>query len=95
MFPLHEEPQNAPTTQQQPQPQQQSQPSPPLLEHDSSQDQPLLINSPSQKARKNKSVTKKIMKTPCDHKFHIPCLKKWLNIKLECPTCRKVIPSLE
>ena len=33
-----------------------------------------------------------IMKTPCGHKFHIPCLINWMNIKLECPSCRKDLP---
>jgi hypothetical protein len=33
------------------------------------------------------------MKTPCNHKFHEVCLRDWLNIKLECPTCRTEIPA--
>ena len=60
-----------------------------------SQEQPLLGNTNNDLRINQKTVTKKIMRTPCDHKFHIPCLKRWLNIKLECPTCRKQIPSLE
>ncbi|CDW79697.1 ring-finger-containing ubiquitin ligase [Stylonychia lemnae] len=35
------------------------------------------------------------MKTPCNHKYHVQCLKKWMEIRLECPSCRQVIPELE
>eukprot|EP00347_Sterkiella_histriomuscorum_P023553 403334199 len=38
---------------------------------------------------------KEYMKTPCNHKFHVPCLKQWMNIRLECPCCRQVIPPLD
>lgn len=62
-----------------------SQPTDPLL---SRNEENLNLNIP-------KTVKVKIMKTPCDHLYHIPCLKKWLEQKLECPTCRKVIPALE
>lgn len=44
---------------------------------------------------KKESVNKKIMVTPCGHKYHIPCLQRWMEIKLECPTCRKEIPLVE
>ena len=30
-----------------------------------------------------------IMQAPCKHQFHIPCLLNWMQIKLECPSCRK------
>ena len=33
------------------------------------------------------------MVTPCDHLFHTPCLATWLQSKLECPTCRLVLPE--
>merc|ERR1719343_831377 len=26
--------------------------------------------------------------TPCDHHFHESCLERWMDIKMECPTCR-------
>lgn len=32
------------------------------------------------------------MLTPCNHKFHKPCLRNWMKYKLECPSCRAVIP---
>jgi hypothetical protein len=31
--------------------------------------------------------------TPCDHKFHPNCLKEWIEIKLECPSCRSSLPA--
>jgi len=33
------------------------------------------------------------MKTPCGHWFHTNCLSDWLEIKLECPTCRTTLPE--
>ncbi|KAM3143475.1 hypothetical protein pb186bvf_004536 [Paramecium bursaria] len=35
----------------------------------------------------------KIMKLPCSnlHVYHEECIKNWLNISVECPTCRKVL----
>ena len=32
------------------------------------------------------------MVTPCAHFFHRSCLESWLAIKLECPTCRGLLP---
>lgn len=37
----------------------------------------------------------KIMKTPCNHSYHGFCLIKWMSHKMECPTCRAKLPSLE
>ena len=31
--------------------------------------------------------------TPCDHIFHTSCLVTWLSQKMECPTCRAVLPE--
>ena len=31
--------------------------------------------------------------TPCGHIYHRECLKDWLDIKLECPSCRAQCPS--
>lgn len=36
-----------------------------------------------------------IMKTPCNHKFHVKCLVGWMSIKVECPTCRASLPILD
>ncbi|XP_051151967.1 transmembrane E3 ubiquitin-protein ligase FLY2 [Andrographis paniculata] len=32
------------------------------------------------------------MVTPCDHFFHSGCLHRWMDIKMECPTCRRPLP---
>ncbi|XP_038901004.1 transmembrane E3 ubiquitin-protein ligase FLY2-like isoform X1 [Benincasa hispida] len=32
------------------------------------------------------------MITPCDHFFHSVCLQRWMDIKMECPTCRRLLP---
>lgn len=34
-----------------------------------------------------------LMVTPCDHVFHTPCLTQWMDVKMECPTCRAVLPT--
>lgn len=36
----------------------------------------------------------KIMVTPCKHRYHAACLIDWMNIKMECPTCRKSLPPI-
>jgi len=32
------------------------------------------------------------MVTPCSHVFHPPCLQRWMEVKMECPTCRAELP---
>ncbi|RXH90428.1 hypothetical protein DVH24_035192 [Malus domestica] len=32
------------------------------------------------------------MVTPCEHCFHSGCLQRWMDIKMECPTCRRSLP---
>ncbi|KAF7822969.1 transmembrane E3 ubiquitin-protein ligase 1-like isoform X1 [Senna tora] len=32
------------------------------------------------------------MVTPCEHFFHSGCLQRWMDIKMECPTCRRPLP---
>ncbi|MED6223002.1 Transmembrane E3 ubiquitin-protein ligase fly2 [Stylosanthes scabra] len=32
------------------------------------------------------------MVTPCDHFFHSGCLQRWMDVKMECPTCRRSLP---
>lgn len=34
------------------------------------------------------------MVTPCDHFFHTGCLQRWMDIKMECPTCRRPLPPM-
>lgn len=35
------------------------------------------------------------MRPPCGHLFHSDCLRNWMRIKLECPTCRSALPVLD
>jgi hypothetical protein len=37
----------------------------------------------------------KTMHTPCSHRYHQNCLTQWMEIKLECPTCRSKLPQVE
>ena len=34
------------------------------------------------------------MVTPCGHFFHPSCLQRWMDVKMECPTCRQLLPPL-
>ena len=34
------------------------------------------------------------MVTPCNHFFHQECLERWMDVKMECPTCRGALPPL-
>lgn len=34
------------------------------------------------------------MLTPCNHVFHAPCLQRWMEVKMECPTCRTPLPPV-
>ena len=34
------------------------------------------------------------MTTPCNHNFHEECLQQWMEVKLECPTCRSQLPPI-
>lgn len=33
--------------------------------------------------------------TPCNHKFHQVCLEQWMDVKMECPTCRATLPPIQ
>lgn len=33
------------------------------------------------------------MIAPCGHIFHRECLQGWMQVKMECPTCRHVLPE--
>ena len=54
----------------------------------SSLSEPLLL-------KEDKVIEAKIMITPCKHKYHPVCLKQWMEVKLECPTCRTEIPGID
>ncbi|CAE8637803.1 unnamed protein product [Polarella glacialis] len=32
--------------------------------------------------------------TPCNHRFHESCLERWMDVKMECPTCRAPLPTI-
>jgi hypothetical protein len=34
------------------------------------------------------------MVTPCNHMFHAECLREWMEVKMECPVCRGLLPEL-
>ena len=42
----------------------------------------------------NVSLRKGYMLAPCDHIFHRECLEQWMDVKMECPICRKELPAL-
>lgn len=35
-----------------------------------------------------------IVTTPCEHRFHESCLERWMDVKMECPTCRRQLPPM-
>ena len=41
----------------------------------------------------NETVNK-TCKTPCGHNFHLLCLAGWMENKLQCPNCRKLLPPI-
>ncbi|CAD8134818.1 unnamed protein product [Paramecium octaurelia] len=41
-----------------------------------------------------KLILKQAMQTPCNHWFHPSCLRSWIDIKMQCPTCRSELPPL-
>ena len=36
-----------------------------------------------------------VMRTPCNHYFHVYCLVTLMNYKQNCPLCRTALPNLE
>ena len=41
------------------------------------------------------AVTGEFMVTPCDHMFHEICLRQWMDLKMECPVCRRPAADAE
>ncbi|KAG9391585.1 zinc finger protein [Carpediemonas membranifera] len=39
------------------------------------------------------SHSSQYMIAPCNHVFHKRCLEQWLDIKMECPSCRAPLPT--
>jgi hypothetical protein len=35
-----------------------------------------------------------IVQSPCRHYFHLDCLKTWMEVKHQCPACRRSLPEL-
>lgn len=46
-------------------------------------------------ARRRRQVTSlfEVMCTPCRHVYHTECLRQWMELKLECPSCRAQLPE--
>lgn len=36
-----------------------------------------------------------VVRAPCHHVFHLECLRMWIEVKRQCPTCRSRLPELE
>ena len=41
-----------------------------------------------------KSDRKETLLTPCGHLFHSQCLGEWMNLRQECPLCRRELPPI-
>ena len=56
-----------------------------------------LMHQPNEEEKdlKGSMLLKKFMRTPCNHDFHEVCLKQWMDLKLNCPCCRKEIPPYD
>lgn len=49
--------------------------------------QPDVLPTPVQVARQPAR-----MLTPCNHFFHVKCLQRWMDVRMECPICRRLLP---
>ena len=62
-------------------------------------EQPPQMNIISEEEPSNKrlrdDIYNNVVLTPCGHKFHIECLVKWMETKLQCPNCRTILPPVE
>jgi hypothetical protein len=41
-----------------------------------------------------KTDRKNTVITPCGHLFHTQCLSEWMNLRQECPLCRRELPPI-
>ena len=46
------------------------------------------------KSVEEKTKNKKFVITPCDHVFHLECLKNWIEEKSICPLCHTQLPEI-
>lgn len=53
------------------------------------------LNFGTSKASEEVDNPSRTMHTPCGHKYHESCLSNWMNVKMECPTCRAALPIVE
>jgi transmembrane E3 ubiquitin-protein ligase len=42
---------------------------------------------------KEDDVYQNYMVAPCNHVFHDICIQRWMEEKMECPTCRSLLPE--
>ena len=54
-----------------------------------------IISEESSNQRLKDDIYNNVVLTPCGHKFHIECLVKWMETKLQCPNCRTILPPVE
>ncbi|KAF7727067.1 hypothetical protein EC973_008030 [Apophysomyces ossiformis] len=40
-------------------------------------------------------VMSELIRMPCKHEYHGPCIRKWLGVSNTCPICRSAMPSEE
>lgn len=70
------------------------------IQHDNSSEERRGMSSTSSTSSTSSSASSSFspspsppyMVTPCNHLFHPECLQQWMNVKLECPVCRRSIP---
>lgn len=74
-------------------------PRPPVHNQNERQPEPLANAIPAQNIRTDAEPMLKrpdyLMKTPCNHYFHVICLSEWLRTKQACPMCSRVIQYFE
>lgn len=58
-------------------------------------EEPGSVLDPETRNTSLKELKKRIMRTPCNHMFHIVCLEGWMEHKFECPIDRSTLPPLE
>jgi len=57
----------------------------------SSTEDPLTINNNVEQV-KTEYIARNVLTTPCNHRFCEECLVQWMESKMICPMCRRMIP---